>query len=1357
MNRVGKQIIYLLAAATITCGSAYALTSGECLQQALYAEQIEGDLPAAIANYQTIIDDAVAPEEHAAQALYRQGLCYMQLKQDEKAAIALSRLVSDYAGQSNLVEKARPILDSIQIFDPASLMPPETLAYLELGSTGKQLETILGMLKGTPLEDPLLALSQSDPEALRSGAGPLVAGLMNPAMQEEFTKIRGLAVGLVDIQPHNPEAVAVLHLGDSTMLRSLLMTGLSMVARPGAVIEGMPTYSIQRRVDVASDGQVFLVSFPSGRLPWMIRQYKHLSADASLATGSPSFAKMDKLMRQQNLATIWANTDDLFARFSQQVDNMEIRMAGGVVNIATIDDLMLTASLAADTIGIDGRLRFKDQNMIYEMIKTPTIHRDGLKGVPANAVGLLSFDLQGADSMQAAQLRQWVLANTGTDLPPELIESLGQITVFALPYEDVTQQVQDGFPAHFGMMIQCSDMTPVIPLVEGIKPMLEEEQLFIEIVDDAVVFSAGDMTAINAVKATLEGSPSIITAGALSAKVNAYGDSVEKLALIDAAGIVRCAALESLYRNPAVSAEMNEQLLNGFDQLARAVAGATFSMHTEEMSNELKIQLCLGDLPMIAPVVDAIGQISQTDHQIQAHLARQRAEERRKASEERRAALMLAKAMPAPSAPKIDGKLDDVWSNARVWPLGKTVQVVEQIPGSAVAGSRCAADVRMLWDEQNLYVFMDVTDSTLTHNPELGWQFSDNAIVYIDATNTKSDSFGPNAYEYAFCWDAASPSMSEKKHGRTENVVYKMETTDQGYTVEACFPWATLGTPSPDVGTVIGVDVQVSDNQSGPERNRLIGWQDDTNGAWLHPNLFGRVELAGLVGYWPCDEMQGGTVSDQSGHGHDGIFRGNAQWTDGRIGGALDLDGQGSYVLIEDEAALNLKSEITVACWVNIRSVTSDWMPFITKRNDSWRLSTGPDRDASFHLGLNNQPSGARVTTQWPGTVGEWHHVTATYGSQTMRLYVDGKLWATEYYAGGITTNNSPVTIGANLPNLYYDGFIDDIRVYNHALSAADVEELASMGQAPGNQKQAKRSDPSAVNKMIDLTPYCQNQYKASDSFPGMADEPVYDGLTFAVSCEAMLYGKQNADRGDSSPKKITGIPVGGAFDELHLLHRASWEEVQDCPVAILRLHYEDGSSHDFEIKYGVHLSDWNRLPSEAEEILTDTNSKIVWRGDGIEGGTARVFKTMLRNPHPERVVKTMDLFSTGTRVSYRLLAATIAPSDPARAVTPGMPLNQPAFNFDGAVKLTAVDDRTGQPIPNADVSWFGNFAGYNIVAPPQLTGTNGVTVIKYPTATTQYFNIGVTRLGYSMGQAEWNRNNPTGEITVRLSPLDEY
>ena len=76
----------------------------------------------------------------------------------------------------------------------------------------------------------------------------------------------------------------------------------------------------------------------------------------------------------------------------------------------------------------------------------------------------------------------------------------------------------------------------------------------------------------------------------------------------------------------------------------------------------------------------------------------------------------------------------------------------------------------------------------------------------------------------------------------------------------------------------------------------------------------------------------------------------------------------------------------------------------------------------------------------------EWHHVAGVYDGRVMKLYVDGKLDATKPWAGGIAKNNSDVLIGENVeqPNRCFDGLIDDVRIYNYALSESEIKALAA-------------------------------------------------------------------------------------------------------------------------------------------------------------------------------------------------------------------------------------------------------------------------------------------------------------------------
>ena len=832
------RVLQILAAVMLCCGAISAVPSGERLQQAIYAEEIEGDLTAAIAGYDGVLNDTSASSEQVAFALYRQGMCYYRLDKKGQATVVLTRLVNQYSGHTNLVEKTLPILEELQFFDPALLMPPETLAYLELGRAEGQYEMTEKMFKDTSLEALLLGLSQSNPDAFQAGPQMLMAGLMNPAMQEDMNKIRSIAVGLVDIQPNGPAVVAALHLGESAMLRGMLMTGLSMGGIPGGMVEGMSTFSFEGQTDVAYDDKVFLISSIPGKLPWMIRQYKHLSNDASLASGNPFFGQLDQAVREQNVSTLWLDADGLYARVSQQVPNLppQVRMGAGAINIMSIDDLVLSTSIQEEQLVTEGRIHFKKgiSNLFYEMIKTPDISRDGIQAVPSDAIALATFDLGDSASMQFSQLRPLALAKAGMDLPPELADSIDQITLFALPGTDVKSPM----PIRPGLVISCTDTGPVIHFLEGIATSTNGPPLVIEAVDGAVL-AALEQEVVDAAKDALAGKHSVNSEGVLNAGDNPDIDAAQKMVLVNLGGAVQAGGSRAQYAqpHPVVTDEINRQIAENYANLAKALEGMNLAIHTEESASELVLKTKLIGVPSIGLMLEAIQQINSTEAMINDEL-------QKKEREERLAKLVPARVMQTEAVPVIDGDLDAGWDKAVVYPVAKTltgIQDVEQ--GEPIPGNAFSADFRMLWDAQNLYVFIDVTDSTPNRNPNLLWPYSDNTILYIDATDAKRELFGATDYEYAFCWDPTNPFMQENKHGRTQNVKYKIKTTEKGYQVEAAFPWAALGTPNPSAGTIIGMDVQVSDNQAGPERNLVIAWQDETNNTWQHPVLFGRAEL----------------------------------------------------------------------------------------------------------------------------------------------------------------------------------------------------------------------------------------------------------------------------------------------------------------------------------------------------------------------------------------------------------------------------------------------------------------------------------------------------------------------------------
>lgn len=284
---------------------------------------------------------------------------------------------------------------------------------------------------------------------------------------------------------------------------------------------------------------------------------------------------------------------------------------------------------------------------------------------------------------------------------------------------------------------------------------------------------------------------------------------------------------------------------------------------------------------------------------------------------------------------------------------------------------------------------------------------------------------------------------------------------------------------------------------------------------------------------------------------------------------------------------------------------------------------------------------------------------------------------------------------------------------------------------------------------VVDLKPYYT--FHGDDGYGGFTGRQTVDGLPFDIAGQIVMFGKTSAQRGSRDPREVSGIIVDRKFDELHLIHDVVWEDAFDQPVATIRLHYADGSSHDFVLKYGVQVADWNRLLSEETEMLTDTNSKVIRHYEGVDQGTGRLFETVLNNPFPRKLVKTMDVISSGGWATYRLAAATVADHDPNRPVTPGLPLNQPPRHFDGALKVKVLDQETGAPIANADVLGYTMVSGQGIVIPPLLTSSNGETAIKYPIADTASIGFTVSKQGYLGHRGYWQAGDIPKSITYKL------
>jgi hypothetical protein len=218
----------------------------------------------------------------------------------------------------------------------------------------------------------------------------------------------------------------------------------------------------------------------------------------------------------------------------------------------------------------------------------------------------------------------------------------------------------------------------------------------------------------------------------------------------------------------------------------------------------------------------------------------------------------------------------------------------------------------------------------------------------------------------------------------------------------------------------------------------------------LGPALTSTVR-ADLVGWWRLDEGTGTTAFDSSGNGNDGTILGNPQWVPGMIGGALDFDGDGDYVDCGNDPIFDITEEVTLAIWVNANDIGNGahncWLG---KGDNTYAIKHQSGNNLEFFI-FDGSWHSTNYTTDIESLNGEWHHMAGTYDGTELKFYLDGEMVLSSAYSSTIGIANHPVTIGENsqATGRYFDGMLDDARIYNEALSADDIVAVMMGGENP--------------------------------------------------------------------------------------------------------------------------------------------------------------------------------------------------------------------------------------------------------------------------------------------------------------------
>jgi len=202
-----------------------------------------------------------------------------------------------------------------------------------------------------------------------------------------------------------------------------------------------------------------------------------------------------------------------------------------------------------------------------------------------------------------------------------------------------------------------------------------------------------------------------------------------------------------------------------------------------------------------------------------------------------------------------------------------------------------------------------------------------------------------------------------------------------------------------------------------------------------------------LVGYWPFDYDDGSYARDRSGHVIHGTIYG-ASKVPGKIGGALSFDGVDDYV---NAPTIPTPSGFTMLCWFkrlgNSGGTGSDIAHYLiggvngNRENRIQVTKTGDSVVAVVYVDETLYVSSKSIATP-----AAWHHVASVWDGLKVYVVLDGVFAPGTDAAGVLETGSELTSIGRMLLNWYYaNGIIDEVRIYNRALSAAEIVRVMNL------------------------------------------------------------------------------------------------------------------------------------------------------------------------------------------------------------------------------------------------------------------------------------------------------------------------
>jgi glucose/arabinose dehydrogenase/PKD repeat protein len=204
---------------------------------------------------------------------------------------------------------------------------------------------------------------------------------------------------------------------------------------------------------------------------------------------------------------------------------------------------------------------------------------------------------------------------------------------------------------------------------------------------------------------------------------------------------------------------------------------------------------------------------------------------------------------------------------------------------------------------------------------------------------------------------------------------------------------------------------------------------------------------AGLVAAWGFNEGAGTTAADASGNGNSGALVNGPTWTTGKTGGALLFDGSDDRVRVADSNPLDVTTAATFEAWAYPTAAPSGWRTILQKEVEAYFFCASGGESRPVTGGTFGSSCCPQAVAPAALPVNTWTHVAGTYDGLQLRLFINGTQVASVPRTGSYQVSTGALWIGGNaIYGEHFRGKLDDVRIYNRALTPAEIQQDMAAG-----------------------------------------------------------------------------------------------------------------------------------------------------------------------------------------------------------------------------------------------------------------------------------------------------------------------